>query len=91
MGRKSVLALVFMLVVSNLALVSHVTAHFQPQWAECELCVNHFQPVAALPSADHAIHVDRMATDAECVEPSEPVQTRPHNANPPRAPPIPFS
>ena len=87
-ARYRLLALVFMLVVSNLALVGHVTAHFQPQWAECELCVNQAQPLAAIPSAEHSFEaaVPRADIRAGTSQPS--CQTTVFHPSQPRAPPI---
>jgi hypothetical protein len=42
--------LAFMVAVGHLALVSHVTAHFEPALEECELCVSQAQPLAAIPA-----------------------------------------
>jgi len=42
--------LAFMVAISHLALVSHVTAHFKPALADCELCVSQAQPLAAIPA-----------------------------------------
>lgn len=46
------LLLVLLIGASHLALVSHVTAHFQPELEQCELCVSQAQPQAAIPSAE---------------------------------------
>ena len=43
--------LALMVAVGHLALVSHVTAHFEPALEECELCVSQAQPLAAIPAA----------------------------------------
>ena len=53
--RFRFLALALMLTVSHVALVSHVTAHFEPQWEDCELCVSEAQPLAAIPAAEHGV------------------------------------
>jgi hypothetical protein len=53
--RFRFLALALMLAVSHVALVSHVTAHFEPQWEDCELCVSEAQPLAAIPAAEHGV------------------------------------
>jgi hypothetical protein len=44
--------LAFMVAVGHLALVSHVTAHFEPALEDCELCVSQGQPLAAIPAAE---------------------------------------
>lgn len=49
--------LALLVAVSHLALVSHVTAHFEPALEECELCVSQAQPLAAIPSADRSAAV----------------------------------
>ena len=49
--------LAVMVAVSHLALVSHVTAHFEPALEECELCVSQAQPLAAIPVADSSASV----------------------------------
>ena len=87
LARYRLLALVFMLVVSNLALVGHVTAHFQPQWAECELCVNQAQPLAALPAAEPHFEaaVPRADIRADASQPS--LRSTDFHPSQPRAPP----
>lgn len=45
--RPALLAL--MLVLTQVALASHMTAHFFPHLDECELCVSQAHPVAAIP------------------------------------------
>jgi hypothetical protein len=52
-----IVLLAFMVAVSHLALVSHVTAHFEPALEECELCVSQAQPLAAIPAADSSASV----------------------------------
>jgi len=42
-----VLAVVAMLLMSQLAVACHQTAHFVPDRAECELCVSQAQPLCA--------------------------------------------
>jgi len=58
--RIAILAL--MLVVSHVALMSHVTAHFEPQLEQCELCVSQAQLFSAIPSSDHGLPVDQGTT-----------------------------
>jgi len=45
--RPALLAL--MLVLTQVALASHMTAHFFPHLDECELCVSQAHPAAAIP------------------------------------------
>ena len=54
--RIAILAL--MLAVSHVALISHVTAHFEPGVDQCELCVSQAQLLTAIPAADHSIYLD---------------------------------
>jgi hypothetical protein len=50
--RLRFLLLALMVAASHIALVSHVTAHFQPSLEQCELCVSQAQPLAAIPAAE---------------------------------------
>lgn len=43
--------LAFLVAVSHVALLSHVTAHFEPALEQCELCVSQAQPLAAIPAS----------------------------------------
>ena len=47
--KYRVAALALMLVLSQVALAAHITAHFHPQLDECELCVSQAHPMAAIP------------------------------------------
>jgi hypothetical protein len=47
-----ILTLAFLVAVSHIALVSHVTAHFEPALEQCELCVAQAQPLPAIPTAE---------------------------------------
>ncbi|MCW8871754.1 MAG: hypothetical protein OQK01_03945 [Xanthomonadales bacterium] len=51
-ARFRLLLLALMVAVSHVALVSHVTAHFQPNLDQCELCVSQAHPLAAIPAAE---------------------------------------
>ena len=51
-ARFRLLLLAFMVAVGHVALVSHVTAHFQPNLEQCELCVSQAHPLAAIPMAE---------------------------------------
>jgi hypothetical protein len=50
--RFRLLLLAFMVAVGHVALVSHVTAHFQPNFEQCELCVSQAHPLAAIPTGE---------------------------------------
>ena len=56
-ARLRIAILALLLVVSHLALVSHVSAHFHPDLEQCELCVCQAQILTAIPSSDHPIAV----------------------------------
>lgn len=56
-ARLRVAILILMLVVSHVALMSHVTAHFQPDLEQCELCVSQAQLLTAIPPSDQAIAI----------------------------------
>ena len=49
--------LAFLVAVSHVALVSHVTAHFAPALEQCELCVSQAQPLAAIPALEPGVAV----------------------------------
>ena len=51
-ARLRFLLLALMVAASHVALASHVTAHFQPDLEQCELCVSQAHPLAAIPTAD---------------------------------------
>ena len=53
-ARLRLLLLCLMVTVSHVALISHVTAHFQPALEQCELCVSQAHPLAAVPAAEPA-------------------------------------
>ena len=53
--------LAFLVAMSNVALLSHVTAHFEPALEQCELCVSQAQPLAAIPAAGPSIDVPLIA------------------------------
>ena len=57
-ARIRIAILALMLVVSHVALMSHVTAHFEPQLEQCELCVSQGQLFTAIPSPDHGAAVE---------------------------------
>jgi hypothetical protein len=56
--RIRIAILVLMLAVSHVALISHVTAHFEPDLEQCELCVSQAQLLAGIPCSDHGLSLD---------------------------------
>lgn len=60
--RLRLLVLALMVAVSHVALVSHVTAHFEPALEHCELCVSQPQPLAAIPADAQCAIPPSMAT-----------------------------
>lgn len=52
------LILALMLVVSHVALIAHVTAHFSPDLEQCELCVSQAQLFTAIPAAEQGVPLD---------------------------------
>lgn len=56
--RFRIALLVLMLAASHVALLSHVTGHFEPALEQCELCVGQSQLFSAVPSPDHALQAD---------------------------------
>jgi len=56
--RITILAL--LLAVSHVALISHVTAHFEPELEPCELCVSQAELLFAIPSSDHGVAIDTL-------------------------------
>jgi len=64
MGRFThfrIFVLALMLAVSHVALLSHVTAHFQPAIEQCELCVSEAELLAALPAVDRGVSAESNA------------------------------
>ena len=57
-ARIRIAILALMLAVSNVTLVSHVTAHFEPEFEQCELCVSQAQLLTAIHGSQHATPVD---------------------------------
>ena len=57
-SRLHLLLLSLMVTVSHVALISHVTAHFQPALEQCELCVSQAHPLAAIPVAEPVAFAD---------------------------------
>jgi hypothetical protein len=79
--------LALMLAVSHIALISHVTAHFQPELEQCELCVSQAQLLSCGPASDHALVVDSQFGQADfesqqCQLPERPCSTH-HQRDPP--------
>jgi hypothetical protein len=55
-ARLRFLVLALLVALSHVALISHVTAHFQPALEQCELCVSQAHPLAAVPVAETAAY-----------------------------------
>jgi len=80
--------LALMLAVSHIALVSHVTAHFEPELEQCELCVSHAQWLSAIPVSDHGPVLDIKAACAGFENREVPVPPRRCLTVHQRAPPL---
>ena len=89
--RFRFLALALMLAVSHVALVSHVTAHFEPQWEDCELCVSQAQPLGSIPAAEHGILSESEGSASEFAHPSQLIPVIAHYSHHQRDPPVPSS
>ena len=87
--RFRVFLLSLILVVGNLALLSHAAAHFHPQVEECELCVGETQPQAAVPPALTCIDLQRSEAHPPALPWDQPRQSRHRHDGLQRAPPIP--
>ena len=57
-----IVALAFLVAVSHIALVSHVTAHFEPALEQCELCVGQAHPLPAIPTPESGAEIVPFAT-----------------------------
>ena len=90
-ARIRIAILALMLVVSHVALMSHVTAHFEPQLEQCELCVSQAQLFTAIPSSDHGFPVDQGITVSNFNTPQCVISARHCLAYHQRAPPTPSS
>jgi hypothetical protein len=86
--RFRLATLALMLTVSHVALISHVTAHFEPELETCELCVSQAQPIAAIPSADHPVQTASGIEEFWPAATHRPPFTSPGSSFHPRAPPI---
>jgi hypothetical protein len=64
-ARLRIAILALMLVVSHIALMSHVTVHFSPDLEKCELCVSQAQMSAAIPASDQSFQDDTVFGDLE--------------------------
>ena len=85
------LLLCLMVTVSHVALISHVTAHFQPALEQCELCVSQAHPLAAVPVAAPAVFSSCAVAPGwpePAGQPPATVAARPYFQ---RAPPVPSS
>jgi hypothetical protein len=78
-ARLRFLVLALLVAASHVALISHVTAHFQPALEQCELCVSQAHPLAAVPVAETVAYVP-----AAVVLDGPPPPARPHAAAPER-------
>ena len=90
-ARIRIAILALMLVVSHVALLSHVTAHFEPRPGQCELCVSQAQLLTAISSADHATPVELQVTASRIDTPQCVTSARLCLAYHHRAPPLPFT
>ena len=88
-ARIRIAILALMLVASHVALMSHVTAHFEPQLEQCELCVSQAQLLTAIPSSDHGAPVDQGITVSHFDTPQRVISASHYRAYHQRAPPIP--
>lgn len=87
-ARLHLLLLILMVTVSHVALISHVTAHFQPALEQCELCVSQAHPLAAVPVAEPAAFGDTavvLSWPEPAAQPPAAVAARPYFQ---RAPPV---
>ena len=87
-ARIRIVLLALMLAVSHITLMSHVTAHFQPNLEQCELCVGQAQLFTALPSADLAVAVENSAAVSPLLTARYLIATPRYRACQQRAPPI---
>ena len=87
-ARLHLLLLILMVTVSHVALISHVTAHFQPALEQCELCVSQAHPLAAVPVAEPVVFADpavALSWPEPAEQPPAAVAARPYFQ---RAPPV---
>jgi hypothetical protein len=90
-SRLRLLLLCLMVTASHVALISHVTAHFQPALEQCELCVSQAHPLAAVPAAEpayFAIPAVALSWPEPAAQPPAAMAARPYFQ---RAPPAPSS
>ena len=88
-ARTRIAILALMLVVSHVALMSHVTAHFEPELEQCELCVSQAQLLTAIPSSDDGIPTDPGTTVSQFHTPQCVISARHRLTCQQRAPPFP--
>jgi hypothetical protein len=91
LARLRLLLLCLMVTVSHVALISHVTAHFQPALEQCELCVSQAHPLAAVPMAEPAVFSSCAVVASwpePAAQPHAAIAARPYFQ---RAPPAPSS
>ena len=87
-ARIRIAILALMLAVSHVALISHVTAHFEPGLGQCELCVGQAQLLTAIPAAVHSICMDLQTVVSHFETPTLVTPTAHRFAFQQRAPPL---
>jgi hypothetical protein len=90
-ARLHLLLLTLLLTVSQVALISHVTAHIQPALEQCELCVSQAHPLAAIPAAEPVAFADSaiaLSWPEPAARPRAAAAAHPYFQ---RAPPVPSS
>jgi hypothetical protein len=90
-ARIRIAILALMLVASNVALLSHVTAHFEPGLGQCELCVSQAQLLTAISSANHTTPIELQVTVSRIDTPQCVTSIQFCFAYHQRAPPLPFT
>jgi len=85
--RPALLAL--MLLLTQVAVASHLTAHFHPQLDQCPLCVSQAHPMAAIPPSQPILQALGEAQQALFVVPLSPQAQSEDRAYHQRAPPVP--
>ena len=85
--RMGILAL--LLMVSHVALISHVTAHFEPELEQCELCVSQVQLFGAIPMPEQGVCPDTNPDLSRFHAPHCDVPVQHYRSAQQRAPPAP--
>lgn len=86
--RPALLAL--MLLLTQVAVASHLTAHFHPQIDHCPLCVSQAHPMAAIPPSQPVLQAVDEAQQALFIVPPPPPAQSVDRAYYQRAPPLLF-